>query len=244
MVSACSDLAPKRAARVRRALRRRVGILLYLAAPCSGEGNLQRRLLLRASFKPHRMAHKLLIIQPSNYLSKRDRTVLKVRRRRVVPLTLPYLAALTPEGWDITLVDEQLHPVPFDERFDVAAVSCATLTSFRAYDVADEFRRRGVPVLLGGPHTFFHSEEAGEHCDAVGIGEAEPIWATMNRGRPSRTAGQALPGRAAPQPGRPAAAALRPPGPPTLPSLRDLHHRLLAGLPLSVRILFRTLPAR
>ncbi|MGO8676271.1 MAG: B12-binding domain-containing radical SAM protein [Limisphaerales bacterium] len=125
------------------------------------------------------MAHKLLIIQPSNYLSKRDRTVLKVRRRRVVPLTLPYLAALTPEGWDITLVDEQLHPVPFDERFDVAAVSCATLTSFRAYDVADEFRRRGVPVLLGGPHTFFHSEEAGEHCDAVGIGEAEPIWATM-----------------------------------------------------------------
>jgi radical SAM superfamily enzyme YgiQ (UPF0313 family) len=125
------------------------------------------------------MAHKLIIIQPSNYLSKRDRTVLKVRRRRVVPLTLPYLAALTPEGWDITLVDEQLHPVPFDGRFDVAAVSCSTLASFRAYDVADEFRRRGVPVLLGGPHTFFHSEEAGEHCDAVGIGEAEPIWATM-----------------------------------------------------------------
>jgi radical SAM superfamily enzyme YgiQ (UPF0313 family) len=125
------------------------------------------------------MARKLLIIQPSNYRSKEDHAVFKVRRRRVVPLTLPYLAALTPAGWEITLVDEQLDPVPFDSRFDVAAISASTMTSLRAYDVADEFRRRGVPVILGGPHTFFHAQEAGEHCDAVGIGEAEPIWAKM-----------------------------------------------------------------
>ena len=125
------------------------------------------------------MAHKLLIVQPSFYRSKQDRTVFQVRRRRVVPLTLPYLAALTPAGWHVTLVDEQLDAVPFEEPFDVAAISASTLTSLRAYDVADEFRRRGVPVLLGGPHTFFHAEEAAEHCDAVGVGEAEPIWTRM-----------------------------------------------------------------
>ena len=125
------------------------------------------------------MAHKLIIIQPSHYRSKADRTVFNVRRRSVVPLTLPYLAALTPPGWDITLLDEQLESVPFDGRYDLVAISVSTLTSYRAYDIGDEFRRRKVPVLFGGPHTFFHAEEASEHCDAVGIGEAEGIWPQM-----------------------------------------------------------------
>src|SRR6202142_2016867 len=59
------------------------------------------------------MAHRLLIIQPSYYRSKADRTVFKVRRRPVVPLTPPYLAALTPPHWLIKLVDEQLEPIDF-----------------------------------------------------------------------------------------------------------------------------------
>jgi radical SAM superfamily enzyme YgiQ (UPF0313 family) len=125
------------------------------------------------------MAHKLLIIQPSYYRSKGDRSVLKARRRSVVPLTLPYLAALTPPDWEVTLVDEQLDAVPLETRFDLVAITCTTLNSFRAYDVADDFRRCGVPVILGGPHTCFHSEEAAAHGDAVGIGEAEPYWRTM-----------------------------------------------------------------
>src|SRR5512138_3170667 len=115
------------------------------------------------------MAHKLLIIQPSYYRSKADQAVFKARRRSIVPLTLPYLAALTPPDWEITLLDEQLEPVPFGGGFDLVAISVSTLTSFRAYDIADEFRRRRVPVILGGPHTFFHAEEAGAHGDAVGV---------------------------------------------------------------------------
>jgi len=125
------------------------------------------------------MGNRLLIIQPSYYRFKADRTVFKVRRRQVVPLTLPYLAALTPAHWEIKLLDEQLEPIDFDYRADLVAITTWTLNSYRAYDIADEFRRRGVPVILGGPHTFFHAEEAGEHCDAVGIGEAEGIWTQM-----------------------------------------------------------------
>ena len=125
------------------------------------------------------MGSRLLIIQPSFYRSKSDRTVHRVRRRQVVSLTLPYLAALTPGHWDITLLDEQLEAVPFDQRPDLVAITTWTLNSYRAYDIADEFRRRGVPVIMGGPHTFFHAEEAAEHCDAVGIGEAEVIWSRM-----------------------------------------------------------------
>jgi radical SAM superfamily enzyme YgiQ (UPF0313 family) len=125
------------------------------------------------------MAHKLLIIQPSHYGSKADRTVFKARHRNVVPLTLPYLAGLTPPDWEVTLLDEQLDRVGFDGRFDLVAISSWTLNSYRAYDIADEFHRRRVPVIIGGPHTFFHAEEAGEHCDGVGVGEAESIWLKM-----------------------------------------------------------------
>jgi radical SAM superfamily enzyme YgiQ (UPF0313 family) len=127
------------------------------------------------------MADRLLIIQPSHYRSKADRSVFRVRRRNVVPLTLPYLAALTPPDWKLKLIDEQLQPLDFDERADLVAITTSTLTSLRAYDVADEFRRRGLPVILGGPHTFFHADEAGAHCSAVGIGEGETIWPQMLR---------------------------------------------------------------
>ena len=125
------------------------------------------------------MADRLLIIQPSHYRSKTNRTVFRVRRRNVVPLTLPYLAALTPADWKVKVIDEQLQPLDFNEGADVVAITTSTLTSLRAYDIADEFRRRGVPVLLGGPHTFFHADEAAEHCSAVGIGEGERIWPQM-----------------------------------------------------------------
>jgi radical SAM superfamily enzyme YgiQ (UPF0313 family) len=122
---------------------------------------------------------KLLIIQPSCYRSKSDRTVIKARHRSVVPLALPYLAALTPSDWQVKLVDELLEDVPFDEPADLVAITVHTMHSFRAYDVADAFRKRGVKVILGGPHVFFNAEEASAHADAIGIGEGELIWRQM-----------------------------------------------------------------
>jgi len=127
------------------------------------------------------MSKRLLIIQPSHYLSKQNHTLLKTGMKPLVPLTLPYLAALTPEGWDVTLVDEQIQDVDFHSKLkpDVVAITTWTIHSIRAYDIADEFRRQGVPVIMGGPHVWFDPQEAARHCDAIGIGEGEPIWARM-----------------------------------------------------------------
>lgn len=94
-------------------------------------------------------------------------------------LTLPYLAALTPKEWDVSVIDEQLGDVDFGAAVDVVAITAWTMNSLRAYDIADRFRERGVRVLMGGPHTFFHEEEAAEHADAVGSGEGELIWRPM-----------------------------------------------------------------
>ncbi|MEJ2033456.1 MAG: B12-binding domain-containing radical SAM protein [Deltaproteobacteria bacterium] len=87
--------------------------------------------------------------------------------------------ALTPTDWQVNVVDEQLEDIDFDAPIDVVALTVWTLQSKRAYDIAAEFRRRGVPVILGGPHAFFYSEEAAEHCDAIGIGEGERILPRM-----------------------------------------------------------------
>lgn len=125
------------------------------------------------------MPPKLFIVQPSHYRSRSNLTPYKTRRRTVVPLTLPYLAALTPRGWDVTLVDEQLMGIDFNAAVDLVAITTWTINSFRAYEIADRFRERKVPVIMGGPHTYFYPEETAEHCDAVGIGEGEGIWSTM-----------------------------------------------------------------
>jgi radical SAM superfamily enzyme YgiQ (UPF0313 family) len=127
------------------------------------------------------MSKRLLIIQPSHYLSKQNHTLLKTGMKPLVPLTLPYLAALTPEGWDVTLVDEEIQDVDVHSKPtpDVVAITTWTIHSIRAYDIADEFRRQGVPVIMGGPHVWFDPQEAARHCDAIGIGEGEPIWARM-----------------------------------------------------------------
>ena len=120
----------------------------------------------RAGFR-----NRLLIIQPTYRVSP-DGPLYKTKRRSLVGLTLPYLAALTPADWDVTLLDEQVQDIDFDAAVDLVAISTWTINSLRAYEISARFRDRGVPVLMGGPHTYFHSDEASAHCDAVERAEA------------------------------------------------------------------------
>jgi hypothetical protein len=98
------------------------------------------------------MSLKLSIIQPSHYRSRTNLTVYQVKKRTVVGLTLPYLAALTPREWEVALFDEQLVDVDFKTPVDLVAITTLTINSLRAYDIADKFRELGIPVIMGGPH--------------------------------------------------------------------------------------------
>ena len=102
-------------------------------------------------------------------------------RAFIPPLGLLTLAALTPPEFTIGFVDERSDTVDFDARADVVAVSAMTPQAARAYEIADRFRARGVPVVLGGPHPSLMPEEALLHADAVVVGEAEDIWAGVLR---------------------------------------------------------------
>lgn len=92
---------------------------------------------------------------------------------------LPYLAALAPAEWDVTLVDDAVEEIDYDAPADVVAITIRSVTSFRAYEIAAQFRKRGVTVIMGGPHATFHAEEMGRHADAVCIGEAEDVFPRM-----------------------------------------------------------------
>jgi len=92
------------------------------------------------------------------------------------PLVLPLLAALTPADVDVRLVDENVEAVDTNADADWVAITCMTASAPRAYAISDAFRRRGIPVVLGGIHPTVLPDEAAAHADAVVVGEAEPIW--------------------------------------------------------------------
>jgi radical SAM superfamily enzyme YgiQ (UPF0313 family) len=92
------------------------------------------------------------------------------------PLPPALIAGLTPPGVDVTFYDDRMEAIPFDEATDLVALSVETYTARRAYQIASEYRRRGVPVVMGGFHATPCPEEVAEWADAVVIGEAEKIW--------------------------------------------------------------------
>ena len=117
---------------------------------------------------------KLKLIQPSRYLE--DGSILRLKQRRVPSLTLPYLAALTPDDVDVVIENEFLDGVDFDAPVDVVGLTAATIYALRAYEIADEFRRRGVHVVMGGIHPSLEPDEAAEHTDTLITGESEHTW--------------------------------------------------------------------
>ncbi|MEK7221649.1 MAG: radical SAM protein, partial [Nitrospirota bacterium] len=91
-------------------------------------------------------------------------------------LSLPAIAAYTPEHWEIEVQDEAVREIDLDYPADMVGISVMTCYAPRAYQLADEFRKRGVPVVLGGVHPTYCPDEALQHCDAIVTGEAEESW--------------------------------------------------------------------
>ncbi len=86
------------------------------------------------------------------------------------------IAALTPPSYEVHFIDENFETIDFSEEFDLVGISMMTPQAVQGYKIADEFRKRNVPVVLGGIHPTLMQEEAIQHSDSVLIGEAEYIW--------------------------------------------------------------------
>src|ERR1044071_4535035 len=98
------------------------------------------------------------------------------------PLALGILAARA-RGCDVAFYDEKAEPLPKHDTPDLVALSVETFTARRAYAIADGYRARGVPVVMGGYHPTFLPAEALQHADAVVVGDAEGAWEEVLAGR-------------------------------------------------------------
>lgn len=113
----------------------------------------------------------------------RHRTGIWKKSLRYAPLTLTTLASLVPDdlGAEVTIVDEGIADVDLDADVDLVGISAITGTAMRSYEIAAHFRKRGVPVVLGGVHPTLVPDEATRHADAVVVGYAEQTWPELLR---------------------------------------------------------------
>ena len=118
---------------------------------------------------------KLLLILPKNERSYWG-GVSKSGKAGFVRLNLPTIAALTPTDWDVEILDARVKPVDYDAKADLVGITGFTAEMPGAYEIADNFRKKGVKVVMGGIHVSALPDEALQHADAVVIGEAELVW--------------------------------------------------------------------
>ena len=88
---------------------------------------------------------------------------------------LAVAATIPRDRYEVVLTDENIETVDFDLKADLVGISAMTSYVNRGYEIADAFRARGIPVVMGGVHPSFMPQEALKHADAVVIGEAELV---------------------------------------------------------------------
>jgi radical SAM superfamily enzyme YgiQ (UPF0313 family) len=126
---------------------------------------------------------KIALINPSTYASS-EKHIYDMYKRNInnykpylsPPLNLLTIASHTPQDIQIVFIDENIETIDFTEEFDLVGITAMSQQAFRAYEIAEEFRVKNVPVAMGGIHATVLPEEVLEHVDSVFIGEAEDTW--------------------------------------------------------------------
>ncbi|MBF0441738.1 MAG: B12-binding domain-containing radical SAM protein [Oligoflexales bacterium] len=111
---------------------------------------------------------KIIFVRP-NMINERQSDAME-------PLAFAVLSALTPDDIETNLYDDRVEEIDYDDKCDLVAISVETFTAKRAYNIALEYRKRNIPVIMGGFHTTFLPEESLMFADSVVVGDAEISW--------------------------------------------------------------------
>ncbi len=117
---------------------------------------------------------KITLIQPVLENKSMDRNI-----KTIYPLGLGYIAAYIPEHWDVEIVDEQIESIDFNLKVDLVGITTTTLTVNRAIEIAKEFRKRGVAIIMGGVHASLCPQDVAPYCDSIVIGDGEHVMEQM-----------------------------------------------------------------
>jgi radical SAM superfamily enzyme YgiQ (UPF0313 family) len=106
------------------------------------------------------------------------------------PLGLATLAGYLDQADDVVIQDEHVEPLDLSDEPDLVVIQVYITSAYRAYELADHYRRKGVHVALGGLHVTSLPEEAARHADTIFVGPGEDTWpaflADFRAGRPGR----------------------------------------------------------
>jgi radical SAM superfamily enzyme YgiQ (UPF0313 family) len=118
---------------------------------------------------------RLLLINPLNSSTKG-----LIIHKQVIypPLGLGIIATLTPDDWDVELIDENFNEFHYKEA-DLVALTALTSSVTRAYEIASVYRKKNIPTVLGGIHASMMPDEASGLVDTVVVGEVESVWKTL-----------------------------------------------------------------
>jgi radical SAM superfamily enzyme YgiQ (UPF0313 family) len=126
---------------------------------------------------------KLILIKPN--IGRLEHSLF-VDEARMEPLQLGVIAGMTPLDVDVVLYDDRMGAIPYDDAFgnggpfpngaDLVAITVETYTARRAYEIAAEYRQRGVPVIMGGMQATLLPDEVAAYADSIYMGDAEFLW--------------------------------------------------------------------
>ncbi len=117
---------------------------------------------------------KILFISPTVDAEKRTNKELMMPQ-----LALYILEGLTPPEHKVKIIEEETNHIDLEQECDLVGISCMTANAPRAYELCQEFKKRGKTVILGGVHPTILPDEALQHADSVVVGEAEGVWETL-----------------------------------------------------------------
>jgi len=119
---------------------------------------------------------KITLIKPSlgNVIKGYD-----INQGSMEPLQLAIIASLVEDKDEVVMYDDRVEEIPFEEETDVVAITVESFNARRAYEIAAEYRKNGVLVILGGMHVSLLPDEALQFADAIVVGDVEPVWNQM-----------------------------------------------------------------
>lgn len=98
-----------------------------------------------------------------------------IRSWQMEPLSAAAIAGLLPKDVEISFYDDRMEEIPFDRATTAVLISVETYTAKRAYQIASEYRKRRIPVIMGGFHATLCSDEVERYAESVVVGEAEGV---------------------------------------------------------------------
>jgi radical SAM superfamily enzyme YgiQ (UPF0313 family) len=119
---------------------------------------------------------RILLVQPALEPDRIHGKRLLQTMFRPAPVTLPTIAACTPPGHDVRIVDDAFEDIPYSSPVDVVAITGSTPFAVRMSQISERFRARGVKVVVGGVYATMCPEAAAAFADAVVVGDAEDTW--------------------------------------------------------------------